>query len=88
MNIEATKDFLKQLRKLKKQSLNEQVGQVVQSIIGAESFSDVKNLKKLKGFNDYYRIRIGDYRIGIYFDGETVWLAAIAHRKDIYTYFP
>ncbi|HRO41300.1 MAG TPA: hypothetical protein PL009_00595 [Flavipsychrobacter sp.] len=60
----------------------------MQEVIAANKISDVKNLKKLTGFNDYYRIRIGDYRIGIFLDGETVWLAAFAHRKDIYTYFP
>ncbi|VXD20543.1 putative toxin RelE2 [Planktothrix serta PCC 8927] len=46
------------------------------------------NLKKLKGDDNAYRLRVGDYRIGFYFDGETVTFARVLHRKDIYRYFP
>ncbi|MEG3988445.1 type II toxin-antitoxin system RelE/ParE family toxin [Microcoleus sp. S28C3] len=46
------------------------------------------NLKKLKGEDNAYRFRVGDYRIGFYFDGETVTFARVLHRKDIYRYFP
>jgi mRNA-degrading endonuclease RelE of RelBE toxin-antitoxin system len=51
-------------------------------------FADIGNLKKLKGDENAYRIRIGDYRLGIFFDGETVIFARVLHRKDIYRYFP
>ena len=56
--------------------------------MAAQSLGEVKNIKSLTGYKNYFRIRIGDYQIGVYFKGNTVWLAAIAHRKDIYTYFP
>ncbi|XZN91975.1 MAG: type II toxin-antitoxin system RelE family toxin [Microcoleus sp.] len=46
----------------------------------------IVNLKKLKGDDNAYRL--GDYRIGFYFDGETVTFARVLHRKDIYRYFP
>ncbi|MEH1829111.1 MAG: type II toxin-antitoxin system RelE/ParE family toxin [Nostoc sp.] len=45
------------------------------------------NLKKLQGYENAYRIRVGDYRIGIIFDGETVLFQRVLHRKDIYRYF-
>lgn len=35
-----------------------------------------------------YRIRIGDYRIGIFVEGKTVEFARVVHRKDIYQQFP
>ncbi|WP_374754821.1 type II toxin-antitoxin system RelE family toxin [Dyadobacter psychrophilus] len=44
--------------------------------------------KKLKGFSNAYRIRIGDYRVGIFVENNIVELARIAHRKDIYKVFP
>ncbi len=50
--------------------------------------SDIKGLKKLKGFKDAYRIRIGDYRLGIFINKDTVQFARFAHRKDIYKLFP
>ncbi|MGH8000971.1 MAG: type II toxin-antitoxin system RelE family toxin [Brasilonema sp.] len=52
------------------------------------SFEEITNLKKLKGYDNAYRIRIGDYRIGIIFDDETVMFQRVLHRKDIYRYFP
>jgi len=45
--------------------------------------------KKLTGFRKYYRIRLGEYRIGIEtIDKNTIRLILIAHRKEIYRYFP
>ena len=48
----------------------------------------IVNLKKLKGFKTAYRIRIGDYRIGVFIDGDIVEFARVVHRKDIYRLFP
>ncbi|MGH2412635.1 MAG: type II toxin-antitoxin system RelE family toxin, partial [Microcystaceae cyanobacterium] len=35
-----------------------------------------------------YRIRLGDYRIGLFIEGKTVTFARVLHRKEIYRYFP
>ncbi|WP_373535044.1 type II toxin-antitoxin system RelE/ParE family toxin [Microcoleus sp.] len=56
-------------------------------IANVNDLQTIVNLKKLKGDNTY-RFRVGDYRIGFYFDGETVTFARVLHRKDIYRYFP
>jgi mRNA interferase RelE/StbE len=50
--------------------------------------SEIKNVKKLKGFSNAYRIRIGDYRIGVTFENNIVKFARVAHRKEIYKIFP
>jgi mRNA interferase RelE/StbE len=49
----------------------------------AASLSQIKNLKKLKGETKYFRIRIGDYRIGLYVENEIVEFTTVDHRKDI-----
>jgi len=46
------------------------------------------NLKKLKGFKTAYRIRVGDYRIGLFISNDTVEFARVVHQKDIYKVFP
>jgi len=46
------------------------------------------NIKKLKGEGDYYRIRVGDYRIGMKVNDGVVSFVRILHRKEIYRYFP
>ncbi len=47
-------------------------------------------LQKMKGYDDKYKIRVGNYRIGITVDKETQTLIfqRVAHRKDIYKIFP
>ncbi|MEH2369023.1 type II toxin-antitoxin system RelE family toxin [Nostoc sp.] len=44
----------------------------------------------MKRYDDKYKIRVGDYRIGISVDKETQTLICqrVAHRKDIYRNFP
>jgi mRNA interferase RelE/StbE len=49
---------------------------------------EVENLKKLRGGDRYYRIRIGDYRIGLAVEESTVIFVRFLHRKDVYRYFP
>lgn len=46
-------------------------------------------MKVLKGTENYYRIRIRDYRIGIYWEegSEEVHIVRIIHRKDFYRFF-
>jgi len=44
--------------------------------------------KKIEGYEAYYRLRIGDYRLGIKLAGNTLELIRFLHRKDIYRRFP
>ncbi|MDJ0556269.1 MAG: type II toxin-antitoxin system RelE/ParE family toxin [Microcoleaceae cyanobacterium MO_207.B10] len=53
----------------------------------AEKLTEVRNIKKLKGEEKYYRIRVGDYRLGIKVNDSVVNFVRILHRKDIYRYF-
>ncbi|TVR44120.1 MAG: hypothetical protein EA394_00490 [Bacteroidia bacterium] len=59
----------------------------VKSIANAESLDDIPNLKEIKGFKFAYRIRTGDYRIGIVIKNYLVVFVAFAHRKDMYKKF-
>ena len=42
--------------------------------------------KKLSGYNDQWRIRVGDYRVVYLLDGAKafVTIVRVAHRKDVY----
>jgi len=61
---------------------------VIIAIIEARVIADIRNIKKLKGHSTAYRIRVGDYRIGILFEDNTVNIMRILPRKDIYKLFP
>jgi mRNA interferase RelE/StbE len=54
----------------------------------AQSLSEISKLKKLSGHAAYYRIRVGDYRLGITAAEDTVVFVRFLNRKDIYKYFP
>ena len=53
-----------------------------------DKLSDVRNIKKIKGFKNLYRIRLGEYRIGIEYRNSKVVFIRFLLRKDIYKYFP
>jgi mRNA interferase RelE/StbE len=80
--------FAKQIENIKDSKLKTGVLDIILKIEKCNSISEISNLKKLKGFKDFYRIRIGDYRVGIKVEKDTVTFAAFHHRKDIYKYFP
>ncbi|WP_256973597.1 type II toxin-antitoxin system RelE/ParE family toxin [Nostoc sp. T09] len=48
----------------------------------------ISNIKKLKADGNYYRIRVGDYRIGFAEDEDMITFVRVLHRKEIYRYFP
>lgn len=46
------------------------------------------DINSIKGFKDYYRIRVGNYRIGFKKEGQSIIFMRVKHRKDIYKVFP
>lgn len=46
------------------------------------------DVKSIKGFKDYFRIRLGDYRVGFKMKDKSVEFMRVKHRKDIYKNFP
>ncbi|MBF0317925.1 MAG: type II toxin-antitoxin system RelE/ParE family toxin [Nitrospirae bacterium] len=45
-------------------------------------------ISKIKDQDGFYKIRVGDYRIGIFVDNDTVEFRRVLHRRDIYRFFP
>ncbi|MDI6790202.1 MAG: hypothetical protein QME44_05890 [Thermodesulfobacteriota bacterium] len=48
----------------------------------------MSNIKKLRAQGNYYRIRLGDYRIGLVVDDIGARFVRFLHRSEIYRYFP
>ena len=87
MNIEIRKSFTKDADKLPV-PFQRQLTIIIGNIEKATQPSQLENCKKLTGFKTAYRIRMGNYRIGFYYENKTVELVRILHRKEIYRYFP
>jgi mRNA interferase RelE/StbE len=88
MKVEFTRKFENQVGHLRDEKLKLEIANAVRSVIAANSLHDIPNLKKLSGFKTAFRIRTGNYRIGILFQDSVVYFVAFAHRKDIYKQFP
>lgn len=89
MHISAEKYFLKELNLLDKTMKK----RIEDFLIFTEEheWQEIENIfqiKKLVGYQEYYRLRIGDYRVGIKKTENILKLVRVRHRKDIYRYFP
>ncbi|HCL57478.1 MAG TPA: plasmid stabilization protein [Spirochaetia bacterium] len=89
MNLKYDKTFYNDLKKIKDKSLKNQIISMIEGIKNSSHFGEIKNIKKMTGYSVYYRIKLGDYRIGIKLENPTtVVLVRFNHRKDIYRNFP
>jgi len=81
--------FVKDLKQLRGQPMFKRIQTLAfETVALTTDLNTLANLKKLQGHTNAYRIRMGDYRIGLTSDGETVTFKRVLHRKDIYRYFP
>lgn len=80
--------FAKDLRDLSDNTLLTRISEAINNVKHADGIAEIRGLKKLKGFESYYRIRIGDYRLGLELNGTEFVFVRCLHRKDIYRYFP
>jgi mRNA interferase RelE/StbE len=89
MIVRFDKSFVKALDKVKDKTVLKRIESTIYKAELAESIDQLSNIKKLIGFNVYYRIKIGDYRIGFeLINPNEIRLITILHRKDIYKKFP
>ena len=90
MNTDFKPSFLRSLKKISDNSLKEKVEQIICAVEKAETMKDISELKKLKGNKKgiFYRIKAGDYRIGVAIENNLITFVVFMPRKDIYKFFP
>ena len=89
MRVLFTRSFAKDLRKHRKnRRILNQVQKIIENAEQAEVISELTNLKQLKAEGRYYRIRTGDYRIGVTIENDEITFVRVLHRKEIYRFFP
>lgn len=82
------KSFERDLKKIKDRAILAQVKQAVEEAEAAASLKEISGIKKLSGAGSFYRIRIGEYRIGLAVEAAEVEFVRCLHRREIYRYFP
>lgn len=88
MNVQFRASFANDLRKINDKGTLKRIRETIEQIEQAEVLQDIPNLKKLKGGGNYFRIRVGEYRIGIVLEENVVTFVRCLNRKEIYRYFP
>ncbi len=88
MNVSFRSSFAKDLNRIRDKHLLRRVREAIDDVEHAQSINDLPNLKKLKSSKNYYRLRIGDYRIGLAVEDDALVFVRVLNRKEIYRYFP
>jgi mRNA interferase RelE/StbE len=88
LNVRFKASFARDLRDLKDKSLLERIKELIANVEAAQSLAEVSNLKKLRGGGGYYRVRIGDYRVGLAMEERVIVFVRVLHRREVYRYFP
>ena len=83
------KIFLKDLAAIPKRYRSRIERLVFDQIPASENFFSDFDINKMKGFEQYYRIRTGQYRIGCKInDDNTIIFYRVKNREEIYRVFP
>lgn len=87
MKVEFRKSFEKDLGKIQDGDLLARIKNVIEEVENAETLLDISNTKKLKADGNYYRTRVGSYRVGFNENEGVVTFVRVLHRKEMYRYF-
>jgi len=90
MNIDIRNSFLNDVKKITDKTLKAEIERIVFIVKEATTVRDIPELRKMKGSKKgiFYRIKVGDYRIGVTIVNDTVTFFVCLPRKDIYKFFP
>lgn len=89
MIVKIDKSFQKDVGRINDAKTKLAIVEVINHIQLAENLSSITNIRKLSGHKDMYRIRLGNYRIGLRFteEQELIFIRFL-HRKEIYQRWP
>ncbi|MFA5822987.1 MAG: type II toxin-antitoxin system RelE/ParE family toxin [Thermodesulfovibrionales bacterium] len=89
MKFRVERSFDRDVDKIKDKKLLKKIRSFISTIEEAASISGILHIRKIEGFDSFYRTKIGDYRLGMEaLSDKEVVLVRFLHRKDIYRYFP
>lgn len=80
--------FDKDLSRIQDNQIVSKVFEFIEELEQSNNLIELNNIKKLIGFDIYYRYKIWDYRIWFRYQDSTIILYRILHRKDIYKKYP
>jgi len=89
MNVKYAKSFLKDVKRIKDRKVAQRLESSLMLLEEVEALHEVSGVKAMTGASGYYRIRIGQYRLGIkQMEDGTLMILRFLTRGEIYRYFP
>jgi mRNA interferase RelE/StbE len=83
------KSFDRDVGRIKDKKVLRKLRTFISMIENADTIHEITHIKKIEGYESYYRMKVGDYRLGMEMvSNKEVVLIRFLHRKDIYRYFP
>jgi mRNA interferase RelE/StbE len=88
VKIKYQRRFLKELARIPPKRRKQIEQFVFKELPGMDSIFESGKVEKMTGYPGFYKVRFGDYRVGIRIKDDTVSFERVLHRKDIYRFFP
>ena len=84
MKFKVEKSFDRDVNKVKDKKLLQKLRDCISQIENADNTGEILHVKKIEGYSAFYRIKIGNYRLGMELSSNNeIILIRFLHRKEI-----
>lgn len=88
MRVRFRSSFARDLKRIRDRAVLATLKQVIEHLEAADTLGDMAGLRKMTGSRNHFRIRVGDYRVGLVVQDGIVECVRRLHRREIYQRFP
>ncbi len=88
MKVKYSKKFLKQLAAVPSDIRSKIESFVFEELVSTLSIYEIGKVEKMKGYDGFYKVRFGNYRLGLVVENEIITVKTVMHRREIYKFFP
>jgi len=88
MKVKYLKSLEKDLRKVNDKKTKQKLKQIILQMKEAKSLDELTSVTKLSGHPNAFRIRVGSYHLGFFYENNTFVVSRFVKRNDIYKLFP
>ena len=88
MRVRYRPRFDRELRRTRNAALRRRVESAIEDVKVASTISEIPGIERMRARGRFYRIRVGEYRIGVEVEDDVVILVRFGHRSDVYRSFP
>jgi mRNA interferase RelE/StbE len=80
--------FGRDLKRIRSDQTLTGVRQAILNVETATNWSEIPNIKKIRGAENAFRIHVDDHRIGLFIENDLAEFVRVLSRRDIYRKFP